>query len=46
MYLFNSIHQVQLMTNEWLNHYNNERPHQALGNKTPLQVKEMVISPQ
>lgn len=42
MYLFSSIKDVQLITNEWINHYNNERPHEALGNKTPSYVKENI----
>ncbi len=36
MYLFTSIHQVQKLTNEWINHYNVRRPHEALNNLSPL----------
>ena len=37
-YLFVSIQHVQLLTDEWLEHYNGERPHQALGMQTPWAV--------
>lgn len=35
MYLFQSIQEVQKITNTWLKHYNEERPHEALNNQTP-----------
>lgn len=35
-YLFRSIQQTQTMTNLWLKHYNEERPHESLNNKTPM----------
>lgn len=35
MYLFQSINEVQKITNNWLKHYNEERPHEALNNQTP-----------
>ena len=35
MYLFQNIKQAQMLTNNWLAHYNNDRPHQALNNLTP-----------
>jgi putative transposase len=34
-YLFTDIRQVQSLTDHWLAHYNNERPHEALGNVPP-----------
>ena len=37
MYLFHDIREIQQMTDKWLNHYNNERPHHALNNMTPNQ---------
>jgi len=37
-YLFENIHQVQRLSNEWLKHYNEERPHEALKNKTPREI--------
>ena len=35
-YLFESIGQVQRLTNGWLTVYNNERPHESLGCVPPL----------
>lgn len=35
-YLFESIEQVQLLTNDWLTVYNHERPHESLGRVPPL----------
>lgn len=37
MYLFNDVEQVQRLTNDWIKHYNEERPHEALNNLTPKQ---------
>ncbi len=34
-YLFRSIEEAQHITNTWLTHYNEERPHEALNRKTP-----------
>ena len=42
MYLFENIQQVQKITNEWLQHYNEERPHDALGSLTPLAYARQV----
>lgn len=36
MYLFKNIHEVQHLTNTWLKHYNEERPHESLNNQTPM----------
>jgi putative transposase len=38
-YLFQNIQEVQYLTNEWLDHYNGVRPHEALGFKTPNQMR-------
>lgn len=35
MYLFRGIAEVQVITDKWVQEYNNERPHAALGNLTP-----------
>jgi putative transposase len=35
-YVFDSIEQVQLLTEEWLTVYNTERPHDSLGRVPPL----------
>jgi putative transposase len=37
MYLFKNIAEVQEYSDEWLSHYNQERPHEALGNVSPWQ---------
>src|SRR5690606_12516884 len=36
LYVFESIEQVQLLTDEWLIAYNHERPHESLGRVPPL----------
>lgn len=36
LYIFESIEQVQLITDEWLVGYNEERPHDSLGRVPPL----------
>ena len=38
MYLFDDINQVQQLTDRWLRHYNEERPHEALSNLAPRQL--------
>jgi putative transposase len=35
-YLFNSLEEINLITHEWLYGYNKERPHQSLGNLSPI----------
>jgi putative transposase len=36
LYLFESLEQVQLLTDEWLLEYNTQRPHESLGRVPPL----------
>lgn len=36
MYSFDSLQEVRQLTNEWIHHYNYERPHQALGMQPPV----------
>lgn len=36
-YVFESLNEVRSMTSDWLARYNSQRPHEALGNLTPLQ---------
>ena len=36
MYLFRSIQEAQRITDTWLKHYNEERPHEALNNQPPM----------
>ena len=35
-YVFRTLEEVREKTEEWMNYYNNERPHEALGNQAPL----------
>ena len=35
-YLFRNIQEIQNITDNWLKHYNEERPHEALNNQTPI----------
>ena len=35
MYIFSSIDEVEQLTNDWMDTYNNIRPHESLGNLTP-----------
>lgn len=35
MYLFRSSEETQSITNKWINHYNEERPHESLNNQSP-----------
>ena len=37
LYLFDSLSQVRHMTQEWIRKYNRERPHDALGDMTPME---------
>jgi putative transposase len=36
MYLFRNIQEVQSITDTWLKHYNEERPHESLNNQSPV----------
>ena len=39
-YLFEDITQVQILAEEWMEDYNFKRPHESLGNKTPISYKQ------
>ena len=39
-YLFETLGEVRRMTRRWLTQYNEERPHDALGNETPTDSRE------
>lgn len=39
-YLFRNIQEIQNITDHWLKHYNEERPHEALNNQTPIHYSQ------
>lgn len=41
MYIFQTLTEVEEQTERWLKEYNEERPHESLGNKTP---REFLLS--
>lgn len=38
-YLFENLHQVRILSEEWMNEYNHTRPHEALKGKSPIQYR-------
>lgn len=36
-YMFNTLNEVKEITDDWVNEYNLERPHESLGNLTPVE---------
>jgi putative transposase len=42
-YLFEDLNQVREITGQWLKTYNEERPHDALGNLTPTEYRERLL---
>ena len=43
-YLFFELNDVRKLTNEWIEEYNYKRPHESLGNLTPNEWKEKIMS--
>src|SRR6185437_65592 len=39
-YLFETLEEVRMLSDEWQDHYNNHRPHTALKGKTPGMARE------
>jgi putative transposase len=39
-YLFETIDDVRTITQEWINDYNHDRPHDGLGGLSPINYKE------
>ena len=37
MYVFSNLSEVREITGNWLKEYNEERPHESLGNMTPIE---------
>jgi putative transposase len=37
MYIFETLEDVRMQTEKWLNVYNRQRPHDSLGNLTPTE---------
>ncbi|MFT5702549.1 MAG: putative transposase [Desulforhopalus sp.] len=45
--MFNTLNEVKEITDNWVNEYNLERPHESLGNLTPveyLRAKQLEFS--
>lgn len=43
-YIFRNIEEVRELTERWQTDYNERRPHEALGNMTPQEYKEMLLT--
>ena len=41
-YLFTDIREVRALTEEWIEEYNERRPHEALHNRTPSEWKQQI----
>jgi len=41
LYIFKNLEQARKITEEWLEMYNTERPHEALDNMTPIEYRNM-----
>ena len=42
-YRFTDIREVRALTKEWMEEYNQRRPHEALQNQTPSERKQQII---
>lgn len=39
-YIFRTVEEVRQMTEQWKRYYNYERPHESLGNMTPMEYRK------
>ena len=46
MYVFNTLSQAREITDGWMKQYNEERPHDALGDLTPSEYLAMKKPPE
>tara|TARA_B100000886_G_scaffold306065_1_gene238201 strand:+ start:485 stop:727 length:243 start_codon:yes stop_codon:yes gene_type:complete len=44
MYVFKTLSEVRAITEEWIEQYNEDRPHQALEDLKPFEYREAPIS--
>lgn len=42
-YLFFELNEVRQLTEEWMEEYNERRPHESLGNRTPSEWREILL---
>lgn len=43
-YLFTSLSQVRILSEEWMNDYNYHRPHEALGDLSPVAFRQRAVN--
>lgn len=43
-YIFRNLDEVRFLTEKWRADYNNNRPHEALGNMTPIEYKQFILN--
>ena len=43
-YIFKNPDEVRFLTGRWRTDYNNNRPHEALGNMTPIEYKQFILN--
>lgn len=44
MYIFRNLSDVKQKTEEWRHYYNEDRPHEALDNKTPAEFRKLLLN--
>ena len=43
-YIFRNLDEVHFLTEKWRADYNNNRPHEAPGNMTPIEYKQFILN--